>query len=271
MVEGYCYAVPNEYILRKLIKYIRSKKINYSVFDYYVIAEKPVDFENFRFKISKYYVQRLGGKDKSNNYKKVKIDRWKNDLYAPKSIFNREICKYDFKLKKVKGKVTKGGREYPSHFCLYIKNKKYKFNYNLHLLPYFVKREEKEFFERDYDLFYLADEKIENDKRFSEMENKYLNDMDENGIFLPSNKVPKQYEGSYIYDRRFLFSVFYNYYFKHLTLNQQKVCALLLLGIKVTDIARLLNTTQVYVTLEIRRLSKKIRKIYNKIQKEFWE
>jgi len=270
MVEGFCYAVPNDYILNKFISFVKKKNISFSVFDYYIITECPIDFNDFKFKISKYYLQRIGRKF-DGSYQKVKLKSWNYNIgdFKPEPI--KEISKYDFRLKKIGSITRKSGKVEPAYYCLYIKKQRYKLKYNLHMLQYFYKKNETVFFERDYNLIYMEDERIDRDERFSETENEHLNDIDENGIFLPSTRPLKQYQNGFeLYDRIFDFSIFYKYYFKNLTENQKKICALLLLGIRVTDIARLLETTQVYITLEIRRLAKKIRKIHNKTQKEFW-
>lgn len=256
MVEGYCYSVPNEYILKKLIKFVQKKSINFSVFDFYIVTEFPVDFKDFKFKISKYYLQRIGQK-LNGEYEKVKLDCWKNNTYKPDMEYVNEISKYGFKLIKKDG-----------IYVLYMKDKKYNLKYSLHMCRYFYQRKDV-FFEKDYNLSYvddgIMDSNMSIDNNVEETE-----DIFENDIYIP-DRPGTQYENVFqVYDRQFDFNVFHRYYFRKLTLNQKKICALLLLGIKVTDIARLLETTQVYITLEIRRLSKKIRKIYNKTQKEFW-
>jgi len=273
---GYCYSTSNEYIILKLIKFVKLKKINYSIYDLYMVTEKQLDFKDFGFKASKYYLKFIGMAEET---------QWLNNGW--RADFDRidEVYKYCFRLKKDDGKLF-----------LYIKNKKYYMPYSLDLLRYFYRRKEEVFFEKDYHLTFLEDGMEFKDIKPEEGISlpAFVKDPSEEYEVLLGDLTDRENEGITEEDRKtqgivevdfkpspedesFLdlssnldFEVFYKYYFKVLTLNQKKICALLLLGIRITDISRLMETTQVYITLEVRRIAKKIRKLYKKIGKEFY-
>lgn len=283
MVTGVYYSVNNECNMLKLIKYAKAKGINYSVYDFYMVTEKPLDFKDFRFKIGQYYLKFMG---------QIEIPCWLNNgFYAEFDKFS-EIYKYYFRLRKHRGKIF-----------LYISKKKYAMNYTLDLLKYFYKRKEAEFFEKDYNIAFSANGKEDDSyetsdgkvhkhsqawETFKDPREKYkvltddTNDRLNEGISDEDRQVEQTIEPHFEVLNSNLeekneaptdnldFEVFYESYYKNLTLNQKKICALLLLGIRITDIARLMETTQVYITLEVRRIAKKIRKLYKKTGKGFW-
>jgi hypothetical protein len=268
----------------RLIKYVKSKNIKYSIYNFYIVTEKPLDFTDFRFKVSNYYLKFEG---------QIQVSCWLNNGFYAKFEKVDEIFKYYFRLKKSKGNIT-----------LYINEDEYPLPYKLDLLKYFYKRKENEFFEKDYNEAFSADAKEddfyespdgkvhknsqawetfkdprEKFKILSDDQNDRLNegitdeDRQVEQTIDPHSRLlsPVDDDDSKIdLSNNFDFETFYEYYFNILTLNQKKICALLLIGIKITDIARLMETTQVYITLEVRRIAKKIRKLYKKIGKKFW-
>jgi hypothetical protein len=251
-VKGIVYDCSNEYIAKKLITFAQKSNINFSSFGYYVVVEKPIDFKKFKFVPKRYYFRRLG---------EIGLVSWNNKVFDPDIIFNKKISKYCFKLIKTK-----------KYIYLHIKKRRYKLKSTIHLIPYFYRRAEKEFFEKDYNLFYTDESNIDNSINNSIED---INDIAEAENNYDKHDVSEEYVSSFeknkesalniklAYDiKSFNFDVFYDNYFVDLTEIQKKVVALLLLGIRVTDISRLLETTQVNTTLALQRLGKKIRKKY---------
>jgi hypothetical protein len=165
--------------------------------------------------------------------------------------YTPELSIFKFKLKKYKNGTIK----------LYINNKKYSLKYSLHILRYFYKINK---IYKDYNVsygngreIYAGLEKIENQYYQSNM--KYgLNDSFHKNTYAT---IKPLYD---IIDEEFNMEIFYNNYFKKLTLNQQKIMALMFLGIRITDISRLIETSQPYICIEKKRIFKKIKKLYIK-------
>lgn len=272
---GYAYETANEYVLLQLIKYLKKKNMNYSVYSFYVIMEQKLDFNDFNFKVSNYYLKYVG---------EVKENKWlKNGYYAEFDTI-KEIVNYNrFKLKKDKGNIY-----------LYINKDKYKMQYEIEIMKYYYKRKESEFFEKDYRIAYsINDENTNNsnipDKTdiswvmYKNPNEKYKILLDDLTDRLNEGMTDQEIKENMDIDPLFNglieeieeisdldFDIFYKYYFSKLTLNQKKICALYLLGIRITDIARLMGTTQVYITIEWRRIARKIRKQFKKTGQVFW-
>lgn len=273
MPTGYCYEASNEYIIRKLKKFAEASKTQYSIFGHYIVTEKELDFKKFKFIPRKYYLRRLGKTTTNEN-------KWLNNEFESVVDYTSEIFKYCFKLKKCKN----------NKILLFIKDKKYKLEYTLHIIRYFYKKTEKEFFEKDYNIAYLDDKMMTNNELFSDDADKnkpiYNSDLEQIENFenkFDAYNEEEHYISSYTRKKnatldllRILsndnlnFDVFYEHYFVNLTENQQKIVALHLLDIRQRDIARLLGSSQIYALLEIKRIGKKIAKIYNKKRIKFW-
>lgn len=260
MPRGICYEGCNDYITKKLRKFAKQSEVQYSIFGHYIVLEKDLDFKKFKFIPKSYYLKKIGWTD---------VNRWMNNEFKIEADYNSEIIKYRFKIKKSKN----------NNIVLYIADKRYKMEYTLHALRYFYRKLDKEFFEKDYNLTYMENKNMVENEIFSnvldvddveQVENKF-DEINEEQEYLSSHyrkvtsiDILRVFDGE-----NFNFNVFYNNYFNKLTENQQKIVALYLLGIRITDISRFLNTTQVYITLEVDRLAKKIKKIYNKSKIEF--
>jgi hypothetical protein len=265
MPIGVTYEACNEYIIRKLQKYVQQSGMQYSIYGHYIVVEKDLDFKKFKFIPRKYYLKRLKGK--------TPVPRWLNNKFESEVNYTSEIMKYCFKLKKMKN----------NKIILYIGKKKYELEYNLHIIRYFYKKMEKEFFERDYNVSYMDAKLTNNNDKFSdikgaldvddveEFENKfdmfdeeqeYISSFDRKNISIDILRI---FDGDNLN-----FNIFYEHYFVALTENQQKIVALHLLGIRQRDIARLLDSSQIYALLELKRLGAKIAKIYNKKKIKFW-
>lgn len=270
-MTGFCYSIPNEYIMRKLLSFVERQNTKlknnnipitqYTVFGFYFVSDKKMDFRDFKFKQSKYYVKYLG---------KVPVESWKNNKVDCETSMKTEISNYCFKLQR-------GHKKGESCYWLHMGDKKYEMKYSIHLLRYFYTKE-KEFFEKDYNLSYIDDIYLENNERVSTIDLDEIDNevMSVDDIILqevngePVNKA-LQYEipEDDIFGKEFNFNSFYQHYFPNLTLNYQKIIALLLLGVRITDISRLMNVSQPYLSGHIKRIGKRIDKIYNQTHIEY--
>jgi transposase-like protein len=121
--------------------------------------------------------------------------------------------------------------------ALYVAKKKYKMNYSIDILRYFYDRE-KVFFEKEYEVDYLGD---------------IISKDNEHNFKL---KQVFKCEGD-----SYNFEVFDKEYFSQLTKRQKQIFTLYTLDIRVTDIARMIKTSQAYISLEIKRIIKKLTKL----------
>lgn len=255
---GHFYEASNQYVLKKLIKYVKSKGIMYSLYGFYVATPIQMNFEDFKFKTNTYYLKYVG---------KDNVSKWLCNDYKPEIQVKKEIFKYCFRIKK-----------HSQGYRLYIKNKKYDLFNSIHLIPYFYHKIEKDDFEKDYNLMCYNDN-INVGGDFSKPETLITLDtkFDKHGEeeFISSYEIKEVNNILKVFDNKnygkLNFQSFFDNYFSDLTENQQKIIALLLIGIRITDIARLLETSQVYITLELGRVGDKINKLYNKKRIDIYE
>jgi hypothetical protein len=141
------------------------------------------------------------------------------------------------------------------------------------MIPYFYKRLEREFFEKDYKMAYTAENNIDNDTKNSvedlhdivKIENEYdKHDLSDTYISSYEKNKFNVLDVTTLKNSGFNFDIFYNNYFVNLTTPQKKIVALCLLGIRDMDIARLMETSQPYINLTTQRMGKKVRKMFEK-------
>jgi len=260
-LSGTCYECSNEYIVRKMKKFAEQSGVQWSIYGHYIVVSDKLDFKKFKFIPKKYYLKDLG---------KTEIKRWLNNDFKSEVDYTPEIIRYCFKIRKNKN----------NKIVLYISGKRYKLNYTIHAIRYFYKKLDKTFFEKDYNLSYMDYKNINNNEKFSitngdakifdtdevkQFENKYDEINEENEYISSYERKSNSMDLLRILNGPALnFDIFYEHYFNRLTENQKKIVALFLLGVRITDISRFLKTTQTYVSIEINRLGRKIKKIYDK-------
>ena len=259
MVKGMTYDCSNEHITKKLIEFAKKSNTNFSCFGNYVVTENQLDFKKFKFIPKSYYLKKIG---------EVKLNRWLNNDYDPNVNFNSKIIYCCFSLEKKKGNIY-----------LYIKDKKYTLKSTVHTIPYFYKRLEKEFFEKDYTMSYTDESNIDDSiNNCVEDVHDIITIEDEYDRHDTAEEYVSSYEKNnanvldfkMAYDSNtFNFNIFYENYFKELTEIQQKITALRLLGIRDNDIAKLIDTSQPYINLTFHRLGKKLKKLYDKKRIKF--
>lgn len=210
---GHVYSCSNEYNYKKVINFLKNKNANFNSFEFNVITD--IKMPN----IGKYYIKYLGMENNIN---------FVNNYTMAEVIHVNEISNKFATLIKKENKIL-----------LKIGEKQYKLKNNIYMIPYFYKRKEKEFFEKQYEIEYVGD--ILNDKR----ENYPLQ------LMTLFNNL------------EFDFKLFYEKFFPALTKRQKQIFCLISLGIRPTDIGRLLGTSQSYITLEKGRMRKKMLKIKN--------
>jgi hypothetical protein len=254
-----CYETGNDHILREAIKYSERNNAKFCVLGNYIMSDKKLEWDKFRYKWQYQLKQReiynpKPHPDKENihyGFRKIgdiKINKWYNNRDIKHDIEYVSSLQYNcLKLEKRKN----------NGIVLHINKKRYKLNYSIHLMRYFYKRKDKEFFEKDYNILTQNIERMENKYYKYNMTDKYYNSKRRNNYIVIKPFFDNIYE-------EFDFELFYKNYFIKLTCCQQKVFALILLGVRITDISRLLGTSEVYISLEKGRIMKKINKMYKK-------
>ncbi len=282
-MTGYVYATPNESILEKLLNWIRVNNekagyeskdfVNHSLYDFYVVTDRKLDFKSFRFKQSKYYVQFIGC---------TNIKRWNynnKDGNVIKGVWKSEL-KYE-NIKLCRGYKDK--KHNVPCFILTIGDKyKYYLEHAVDALAYMYHRVEKQFFEMDWNLTYMDEANIVNNELFSSPENEtedvlsvdeFIDNADDNCDIMPENLTQYDHtveeESQLLSGKLFDYQSFYNHYMPLLTDNYRKMVALTLLEIRPTHIAKLMNVEQPYVTAHMKWLGRRVMKIYRQTHIEF--
>ncbi len=179
--------------------------------------------------VGKYYVQEIGeikGTHKLNN-----------NVTQPSVVYKSKLINTMCQLNRVDDK-----KSHTPYFKLIVMGKEYRLNYCIEMLKYFYVKAEKEFFEREWDIHYIGDI-IASDQ--------YISIKSKNA--MPDNRYRMTINNDIIKSL-----------IPHLSDNYAIIYSLLSLGIRITDIGRLMGTTQVYVSRTIPWIKRRINKLAQK-------
>jgi hypothetical protein len=239
---GYVYCTNNKYNLRKCINILKARKIKYTIYDEYFVAERKI--EDFK---GNYYTKFIG----TVNIKKFKNNIIESNVKEEKFLTN---CGCYFYRKR-------------KYFILNVENKNYyfkRFKKNDKIFNKFFIKKEKDFFEFN----------------FNEVRNNQINMLNEDrsifcadGYDIYKNRLEnfisdydeelepiglEHYE--YMLEKK-NFNI--QFFFKYMTKNQTIILALWLLNLSNKAISLLLKSSSTYIFLEKQRIAKKIRNIIN--------
>jgi hypothetical protein len=259
MIIADCYETANDYILKEAVKYSEMSRKKFCVCGNYIMSDKELDWKNFRYKWQYQSKQRVvydkrpyPEMDTNYGFKRigeVKIDKWQDKPIHNEVQYIPILQYHCLKLEKRKNGIL----------MLHIDKKKYKMKNSIHMVRYFYRQLDKEYFEKDYNILTENIEHMEDKYYKYNMTDKYYGSKRRNNYMIVKPFFDDISE-------EFNFELFYEEYFKRLTICQQRVFALMLLGIRITDISRMLDTSEPYIFLERGRIIKKINKMYKKIK-----
>ena len=250
MPMGYIYSCNNKYNLKKCIVVLKRRKINYTIYDEYVITEEPV----IEFNTSKYYVELLRDKITKKplqiNIKKYKNNKIEKEV-AVKDTINRCGCE----LKRGRKKYTltlPNGKKYE-----FKKIKKYENIFD----KIFVEKD-KDFFEFNFNQIYHEDDGVVDIAEHAKKQGSNGYYYNEDAIFHEVEEEIVDFED---FERKKAKDTFdYSKAFSVMTENQAKILALTLLKVSAKAISILMKTSPTYILLERKRYEKKLKKIIEK-------
>jgi hypothetical protein len=179
--------------------------------------------------IGKYYVREIG---------EIKgMHELNNNVTKPSVIYKSKLINTMCQLNRVNDK-----KSCTPYFKLNVMGKEYRFNYCIDMLKYFYIKTEKEFFERESDICYIGD--IVSADQYISVKNKSV---------APDNRY-----------RMIINNDIIKNCIPHLSDNYVIIYALLSLGIRKTDIGRLMGTSQAYISRTIPWIKRRINKLAKK-------
>ena len=179
--------------------------------------------------VGKYYVQEVG---------EIKeIHELNNNVTQPSVIYKSKLINTMCQLNKVNDK-----RNRMPYFKLTVMGKEYRFNYCIEMLKYFYIKVDKEFFEREWEVNYIGD--IISADQYISVKNKTV---------IPDNKY-----------RMIINNDIIKSFIPYLSDNYAIIYSLLSLGIRKTDIGRLMGTSQAYISRTIPWIKRRINKLAKK-------
>lgn len=139
MPFGYVYDCPNKYILNKLLKQIKALKINYSIYDEYVVVERKLKGNFSRTVLLTKTINTLE-KEKEYQPALVKIRKWKNN----EVIYEQE---------KIKSLIRDRFRLTCDRHYFYLNTgiKRYKFKRTNEIFEEYFRKQKKAYFEKKWE------------------------------------------------------------------------------------------------------------------------